>query len=214
MICHGAMKFFISEVRTYCCSNFRVKSVALFSWQINKHTGTVLIIRGWTSNWWGTCLARSIFLKQYPAAEMKHSAFEGAFHSTKTFENLETASNGTEISRKSFQKCWISEMRTTQPKNSRSKVEWKENFREKNIPRIVILYLEKYNSRGFPLFWKFGKCCSIRYWKLLKIQTRRFGWIESAGSPVFPEIRVPFRPSHLSGFRGRFSVNGTHLCKW
>ena len=30
----------------------------------------------------------------------------GALHSTKTFENLETAANGTEISRKSFQKFW------------------------------------------------------------------------------------------------------------
>ena len=145
-ICNGAMKSFISEVRTNCSSNFRVKSLALFSWQINKQAGTLLIIRGWRSNWWGTCLARSIFLKQYLAADMKHSAFEGAFHSIKTFENLETASNGTEISRKSFQKFWkLLNFRnggTTQPKNSRSKVEWKENFREKNIPRIVTVCLE------------------------------------------------------------------------
>ena len=34
----------------------------------------------------------------------------GAFHSTKTFENFETAANGTEMSRKSFQKfskIWV-----------------------------------------------------------------------------------------------------------
>ena len=87
---------------------------------------------------------------------------ENAFHSTKTFENLETAANGTEIFRK----------RTIQPKNSRnsrSKVEWKENLREKffenlGMPREVVLF-----------FGNFGKCCSIRHCKLPKIQTARFG---------------------------------------
>ena len=41
----------------------------------------------------------------------------GAFYSTKTFENLEAAENGTEISQRSFRnfrKC-CSEMRTIQP---------------------------------------------------------------------------------------------------
>ena len=37
----------------------------------------------------------------------------GRFHSTKTFENLGTAEDGAEISRKKY---WISEMRTIQPK--------------------------------------------------------------------------------------------------
>ena len=53
--------------------------------------------------------------------------------------------------------------------NSGSKVEWKGNFRENifenlGIPREVLLF-----------FGNFGKCCSIRYWKLPKIQTGRFG---------------------------------------
>ena len=37
-------------------------------------------------------------------ANALYSKTGGAFHSTKTFENLETAANGTEISWKSFQK--------------------------------------------------------------------------------------------------------------
>ena len=47
-----------------------------------------------------------------------------------------------------------------------------------------------------PLIANFRKCCSIRYWKLPKIQTGRFGWMESAH--VFlvgmfeTEIDVPF----------------------
>ena len=128
MICHGAMKSFISQVRTYCSSN---------------------LIRGWTSNWWGTCLAWSIFLKQYLAAEMKHSAFEGAFHSTKTFKNLETESNGTEIPRKSFRNsgnCWISEMaETLNRKTPGAKLNGKKTSGKKDtsyskpIPRIVCL---------------------------------------------------------------------------
>ena len=32
----------------------------------------------------------------------------------------------------------------------------------------------------FLLFGNFGKCCSIRYRKLQKIQTRRFGWMQTA----------------------------------
>ena len=43
----------------------------------------------------------------------------GTFHSTKTFENLETAANGTEISYKSFQKfrkLLNFRMQTIQPK--------------------------------------------------------------------------------------------------
>ena len=52
--------------------------------------------------------------------------------------------------------------------NSGSKVEWKGNFRENifenlGIPREVLLF-----------FGNFGKCCSIRYWKLPKISNRTF----------------------------------------
>ena len=39
-----------------------------------------------------------------------------------------------------------------------------------------------YTSRGCPAFGIFWKCRSIRSWKLSKIQTRRFGWMESAPS--------------------------------
>ena len=52
----------------------------------------------------------------------------GAFHSTKTFENLETAANGTGISWKSFRKLlnFRSANHSTENfRNSGSKVEWK-----------------------------------------------------------------------------------------
>ena len=72
----------------------------------------------------------------------------GAFHSTKTFENLETAANGTEISWKSFQKFRKllnfrnANHSTKNFRNSESKVEWKENFRE-NVLKIWV-YLERF----------------------------------------------------------------------
>ena len=100
-----------------------------------------------------------------------------AFHSTKTFEK---AVNGTEISRKSFQKLRkLLNFRNANhsvenSRNSESKVEWKENFREwifenLDIPREVVL-----------CFGNFWKCCSICYWKLPKIHAGRFGRMESA----------------------------------
>ena len=68
-------------------------------------------------------------------------------------------------------------------RNSGSTVEWQENFREnvfKNlgIPREVVLFFEN-----------FGKCCFFRHWKLLKIQTGRFGWMESAQNLYFFTMR-------------------------
>ena len=90
-------------------------------------------------------------------------------YSTKTFENLETAANGIDIFRKSFQKFWKllnfqnANHPTKNSRNSGNKVEWKENFREisenLSIPREVILF-----------FGNFAKCCSIRYWKLSKFK--------------------------------------------
>ena len=83
------------------------------------------------------------------------------------------------FSRKSFQKFRkLLNLRnannsTENNRNSGSKVEWKENFREKKkfenvgIPREVVLF-----------YGNFGKNCSIRYWKLPKIQTRCLGWME------------------------------------
>ena len=93
---------------------------------------------------------------------------ENAFHSTKTFENLETAANGTEIFRKllNFRNA---NYPTENSRNSRSKVEWKENFREKFFRKF------RYTSRGCPLFWNFWKMLYIRHCKLPKIQTGRFG---------------------------------------
>ena len=64
------------------------------------------------------------------------SEIVGAFHSIKTFENFETAANGTEISWKSFQKFrkllnFRNANHSTEIfRNSGNKVEWKENFRE------------------------------------------------------------------------------------
>ena len=68
----------------------------------------------------------------------------GAFHSTKPFENVETAANGTEISRKSFQKFRkLLNFRnvnhsTENSRNSGRYVEWKENFRERNFDSLGI----------------------------------------------------------------------------
>ena len=93
----------------------------------------------------------------------------GTFHSSKTFENLETAANGTEMSLKSFQKCRkLLDFRNANhsTKNSRnpgSTVEWKANSREKfleslGIPREVVLFCGN-----------FGECFATDIWKLLKI---------------------------------------------
>ena len=78
---------------------------------------------------------------------------KGAFHSTTTFENLETAANGTEISWKRFQKFPTllnfrnANHSTENSRKSESKVEWKESFWEKvsenvSIPREVVLFLK------------------------------------------------------------------------
>ena len=97
-----------------------------------------------------------------------------SFHSTKTFVNV-SSYKGSEISLNSFQKFWKllnfrnANHSTEYARNSGSKVEWKENFREEVSEKFG------YTSRG-----NFGKCCSIRYWKLPKIQTGSFGWMESA----------------------------------
>ena len=71
----------------------------------------------------------------------------------KLFENVETAANGTEISRKSFQKFWKlfnfrnANHSTENSRFSGSKVEWRENLRENffeilGIPRKAALFLE------------------------------------------------------------------------
>ena len=97
----------------------------------------------------------------------------GAFHSTKTFENLETAAMVQKFPEKFSEILETVDFRnanhsTENSGNSGSKVEWKGNFRENifenlGIPREVLLF-----------FGNFGKCCSIRYWKLPKISNRTF----------------------------------------
>ena len=82
---------------------------------------------------------------------IKGNAFEllGAFHSTKTFENLETGVNGTGIAGKSFHKFrkLNANHSTENPRNSESKVNGKKpsgkNFFFENlgIPREVVLCL-------------------------------------------------------------------------
>ena len=97
----------------------------------------------------------------------------GAFHLTKTFENMDSAANGTEISPKSVQKflkLLNFEMRTIQPQDlevpgaklNGKKTSGKKISKNLGIPCEVVLF-----------FGNFGKCWSIRYWKLPKIQTGR-----------------------------------------
>ena len=68
---------------------------------------------------------------------------------------------------------WISEMPTIQPKEipeiPGAKLNGKNTIENLGIPREVIF-----------CFGNFGRCCSIRYRKLPKIQRGRFGWMESA----------------------------------
>ena len=47
--------------------------------------------------------------------------------------------------------------------------------------KLLVKCLEKfgYTSRRCPLLGNVWKCCSIRYWKLLKIQIGHFGWMKS-----------------------------------
>ena len=68
-----------------------------------------------------------------------------------------------------FPEIRISEMRTIQPKILEIPgAKLKEG-------KLLGKSYRKFgcNSRGCPLFENFGKCCSIRYWKLPKIQTGR-----------------------------------------
>ena len=61
------------------------------------------------------------------------------------------------------------------------------------------------NSRGCPLFENFGKCCSIRYWKLPKIQTGRqrpLSRTETYPSPT-ADIVGPSNGIDLSVWRGQ-----------
>ena len=68
--------------------------------------------------------------------------------------------------------CWISKMRTIQSnileiQGTKMNGNFWEISENLSIPREVFLF-----------FGNFAKCCSIRHWKLSKIQTERFGWME------------------------------------
>ena len=83
------------------------------------------------------------------------------------------------FSRKIFRNpgnCWISEMQTIQSEMmeipgpiKERKLPRKKKFENWCIPREVVLF-----------YGNFGKNCSIRYWKLPKIQTGCLAWMEGA----------------------------------
>ena len=101
---------------------------------------------------------------------MHHAYTIGAFHSIRTFETLETAANGTEISRKSFRNPgngWISEMRTTEP----SKVEWKKNILE-NFSKIWV-----YHARLSSFMEIFENATLFATGSCRKFNNRGLGWI-------------------------------------
>ena len=70
---------------------------------------------------------------------------------------------------------FISEMRTIQPKILEIPGD-KLNGKKTSGKKISAIW---YTSLGCPHFGNFWKCCFIRYWKLSKIQTGSFGWMES-----------------------------------
>ena len=75
-----------------------------------------------------------------------------------------------------------------------------------------------YTSRNCPMFWNFGKCCSIRYipyWKLFKIQTGRFDWMEIltklylTGFVSLP-VMTPMLPSNRNNGQKMRTTNHMH----
>ena len=91
---------------------------------------------------------------------------KGAFHSTKTFENLETGANGREISRKCFPKLWkllnFRNANHLSTKNSRNPG-WEQlkSWMERKLIPGKSLRRFGYTPRGCPTFKNFGKCCAI-----------------------------------------------------
>lgn len=105
----------------------------------------------------------------------------GAFHSTKTSENLATVANGTEISRENFQKVrellnfWDANRSTESPENSVSKVEWKENFSKIWVYHATLSGFVEIPKNTVP--FDTGSCRNV-----VKSchKTGSFGWMESA----------------------------------
>ena len=138
----------------------------------------------------------------------------GPFHSTKTFENLETAANGTEISRN---------VNHSNSRFSGSKVV----IMERKLPGINFRKIG-YTSRGCPVFGNFapsfapGSCRKFKpnvlvEWKALYASCQKGAWhwqstqmlqkisVVSVGKKVIPrgmKINEPFHkfPPILSGF--------------
>ena len=126
-------------------------------------------------------------LKKCPGNTVQHAYTIGAFHSTRTFETLETAANGTEISRKSFRNPgngWISEMRTTQPKFLEiftCKAARKKNFLE-NFSKIWV-YLARLSS-FMEIFENAGLFATGSSRKFNNRHEPGFWWNEKR--PIFP----------------------------
>ena len=98
-----------------------------------------------------------------------------AFHSTKTFEKY---GNSGKMVQKFPEKVQEIPRTVEFPKREAFNQKF-EKFQEQSRmegkhPGKLFRKLG-YTSRGCPLFGNFGKCYSIRYWKLLKIQSGRFG---------------------------------------
>ena len=92
---------------------------------------------------------------------------------TNSFKNLETAADGTEISKKNTRNCC--EMRTTQSKIyeiPEGKLNGKKTSRKK-FPKIWV-YLARFSS-----LWKFWKILFHSLLEVAEIQTGLFGWMES-----------------------------------
>ena len=71
-----------------------------------------------------------------------------------------------------------------------------------------------YTSRGCLFLGNFVKYCSIRYLKLPKIQTGRFGGMESAQDFLFRRSVVPgSEQKNRVPFTFRLDFPGT-FCKW
>ena len=58
---------------------------------------------------------------------------------------------------------------------------WGQSWMERKLPGKSFRK-SGYTWQGCPIFKNFGKCCAILYWKLPKMQTRLFGWMESTQS--------------------------------
>ena len=129
-------------------------------------------------------------LKKCLGNTVHHAYTIGAFNSTRTFETLETAANGAEISRKSFRNPgngWISEMRTTQPKFLEifaCKDARKEYFLE-NFSKIWV-----YHARLSSFMEIFKNAALFATGSSRKFNNRGFGGMKSA--PYFLSKLVVF----------------------